>query len=93
MSSSQAEGHDYSEVVHDFVKLSAILDAAEDHYKGQPLPAAFVGILGNHRRRFDLRRLFKRLASESIRPDIELLFGEPHSSTWGTLAQLQKQMR
>lgn len=90
VSSTQGEGHEYSEVIRDFVKLSAVLQAAQDNYPEAPLPVAFVAILGNHKRRFDVKHLLKRLESENVRPDIELLFADRRSSLQGTFGDIDK---
>ncbi len=45
VSATQIEGPDYTEVVRDFEKLSAILSAAE--HPDAPLPRAYVGIFNN----------------------------------------------
>lgn len=79
VASSQIEGLDTTEVVRDFQKLSALLNAAERHYPSNPLPAAFVGVLDNHpTRRLNVPRLQARLAYLSIRPDvIPLIWSTP----------------
>jgi hypothetical protein len=74
VSATQMEGLDYGEVLRDFRKLSYILDAAEDQYPGQPLPAAFVGVLDNHpKRRFNFALLDERVQAAGVRPDVQLL--------------------
>lgn len=74
VSATQIEGLGYTEVVRDFEKLSAILDAAEAQYPGQPLPAAYVGVFNNRLRpRFSFDHLARRLARTDIRPDVHLL--------------------
>ena len=74
VSATQIEGLDYTEVVRDFEKLSAILDAARAQYPDQPLPAAYVGVFNNRLRpRFDFDHLARRLAKVDIRPDVHLL--------------------
>jgi hypothetical protein len=71
VASSQMEGLDTTEVVRDFQKLSALLNAAQRSYPSHPLPAAFVGVLDNHpTRRLNVSRLLARLASLRIRPDV-----------------------
>lgn len=71
VASSQIEGLDTTEVVRDFQKLSALLNAAQRDYPSHPLPVAFVGILDNHpTRRLNVRRLQARLASLPIRSDV-----------------------
>ena len=71
VASSQIEGLDTTEVVRDFQKLSALLNAAESHYPSNPLPVAYVGILDNHpTRRLNVQRLLTRLAALPIRPDV-----------------------
>ena len=74
VSATQMGGLDYGEVLQDFRKLSYILDAAEDQFPGQPLPAAFVGVFDNHpKRRFNFDLLQQRLEQASVRPDVQLL--------------------
>lgn len=71
---TQMEGLDMTEVVRDFQKLSAILNAAKGHYPDHPLPAAFVGILDNHpRRRFNVARLRTKLAELDIGSEVRPL--------------------
>ena len=71
VASSQIEGLDTTEVVRDFQKLSALLNAAERHYPSNRLPVAFVGVLDNHpTRRLNVHRLLGRLATLPIRPDV-----------------------
>lgn len=89
VSSTQVEGHDCSEVVYDFVKLSAILTAAESDYPGNPMPAAFVAILGNHRTRpFNVPHLIRRLGEEEVSPDIELVFADSRTTLRGSIGDL-----
>ena len=74
VSATQIEGLDYTEVVRDFEKLSAILNAAEDQYQGAPLPAAYVGVFNNRTKpRFNFEHLQRRLSSADVRPDVRLL--------------------
>lgn len=74
VSATQMGGLDYGEVLQDFRKLSHILDAAERQYPGQPLPAAFVGVLDNHpKRRFNFALLQERVLAAGVRPDVRLL--------------------
>jgi len=74
VAATQTDDLDHGEVVRDFRKLSAILDAAERCYPPRPLPAAFVGVLVNKERsRFSFERLAARLAGPPIRRDITLL--------------------
>ena len=74
VSATQLEGLDYTEVVRDFEKLSAILDAAEQQYPANPLPAAYVGVFNNRvEPRFNFEHLQKRLDAVEIRPDVRLL--------------------
>ena len=74
VSATQIEGLDYTEVVRDFEKLSAILDAAESQYPGAPLPAAYVGVFNNRAKpRFNFGHLQRRLAQTAVRPDVRLL--------------------
>jgi hypothetical protein len=74
VSATQIEGLDYTEVVRDFEKLSAILDAAEAQYPANPLPAAYVGVFNNRAKpRFNFEHLQRRLDAVQIRPDVKLL--------------------
>lgn len=78
VASTQGEGLDQAQVLRDFYKLSAILNAAERHPGVTELPTAFVGVLGNHARHpYHFYRLHERLVAEQeagrIRPDVELL--------------------
>lgn len=74
VSATQIEGLDYTEVVRDFEKLSAILDAAESQYPGAPLPRAFVGVFNNREKpRFNFDHLQRRLDALPIRADVQLL--------------------
>jgi hypothetical protein len=74
VSASQMEGLDYAEVLHDFRKLSAILDAAEAQFPYRPLPAAYVGLFGNRDRpRFNLDLLASKIHEAGVRPDVKLL--------------------
>lgn len=58
VSATQIEGLDYTEVVRDFEKLSAILDAAQGQYPDERLPAAYVGVFNNRvRPRFNFDHL------------------------------------
>ena len=70
---AQTAGLGYGEVVGDFQKLSAILDAAEAAFPDEPLPAAYVGVFANVTRpvfSFDLLR--RRLRESKVRPDVRL---------------------
>ena len=74
VSATQMGGLDYGEVLQDFRKLSHILNAAEDQYKENPLPAAYVGVLDNHpKRRFNFDLLREQLAQAGVRQDVQLL--------------------
>jgi hypothetical protein len=74
VSATQIEGLDYTEVVRDFEKLSAILDAAEAQYPANPLPAAYVGVFNNRAKpRFNFEHLQRRLDAVQVRPDVKLL--------------------
>lgn len=74
VSSSQMGGLGVSEVLRDFQKLSAILDAAERQHPDHPLPGAYVGVLDNHpTSAFNFDRLERRIADAGIRPDVGLL--------------------
>ena len=74
VSATQIQGLDYTEVVRDFEKLSAILDAAEDQYPDSPLPAAYVGVFNNRAKpRFNFEHLRRRLDGAGVRPDVRLL--------------------
>lgn len=82
VSATQIEGLDYTEVVRDFLKLSAILDAVETQYPGTPLPAAYVGIFNNRRKpRFNFDHLAKRLADVEVRPDVRMLMFDTAAET------------
>lgn len=73
VSATQKEGLDYGEVVRDFRKLSAILDAVENAYPGSPLPAAYVGVFANATKpRFNFALLRRKLADAELRPDVLL---------------------
>lgn len=73
VSATQMGGLDQGEVLQDFRKLSYILAAAAKQY-GDPLPAAYVGVLDNHpTRRFDFNLLKERLEQAGVRPDVRLL--------------------
>jgi hypothetical protein len=72
--STKSKGQGYGEVVRDFVKLSRILDAAQDAYPGHPIPAAYVGVLANHPgRRFNFELLKLKLEQADVRSGIQLL--------------------
>jgi hypothetical protein len=74
VSATQSEGLDYGEVVRDFEKLSAILDAAEAQYPNHSLPLAHVGVFNNRRKpRFNFDHLARRLEQVEIRPDVTLV--------------------
>jgi hypothetical protein len=74
VSATQIEGLDYGEVLRDFRKLSAILDAAEQQYPGHPLPAAYGGVVANRERpRFNFELLETKIRHNGIRPDVHLL--------------------
>lgn len=74
VSASQGGGLSQSEVLRDFLKLSAILAKAEDHYGEATLPTAFVGVLDNHsEKRFNFEQLKDRIEQAGIRPDVHLL--------------------
>jgi len=74
VSATQLGGLDYAEVVRDFRKLSAILDAAEAQYPDRKLPAAYVGVFGNRDRpSFNFDLLESKIRRASIRPDVKLL--------------------
>lgn len=74
VSATQTEGLDYGEVVRDFEKLSAILNAAESQYPTHPLPLAYVGVFNNRRKpRFNFDHLARRLAEVDIRPDVTMV--------------------
>ena len=63
----------YGEVVRDFQKLTAIMNAAEAAHPDHPLPAAYVGVFVNATRpvfSFDLLR--RRLREADLRPDVLL---------------------
>lgn len=60
--------------MRDFRKFSAILDAAEAQYPDRPLPAAYVGVLGNRvRPRFNFDLLASKFHEAAVRPDVKLL--------------------
>lgn len=81
VSATQIEGLDYTEVVRDFEKLSAILDAAEAQYPANPLPVAYVGVFNNRAKpRFNFEHLQRRLDAVQIRPDVKLLKFEAAAS-------------
>ncbi len=89
VSSTRFEGHDYSEMVKDFLKLTAILNAAEKIYPKHQLPAACIGILGNHRtRRFDLRHLMRRLSEHTVREDLEIAYADKNTSLSARVAEI-----
>lgn len=72
--STQAEGLDQAQVIRDFLKLSALLNAAARAYPGNPLPVAYVGVLANHpTRRFNFDLLQQKLAERDVHPDVKLL--------------------
>jgi hypothetical protein len=74
VSATQIGGLDYTEVVRDFEKLSAILNAAEAQYPENPLPSAYVGVLNNRSKpRFNFEYLQERLDAADIRPDVKPL--------------------
>ena len=74
VSASQIEGLDYGEVLRDFLKLSAILDAAERQYPDRPLPAAYVGVFANQvRPRFNFALLASKIHESGVRDDVRLL--------------------
>jgi len=74
VSGTQMGGLDSGEVLQDFRKLSYILDAAEDQYEENRLPAAYVGVLDNHpKRRFNFDLLRERVEQAGVRPDVRLL--------------------
>lgn len=74
VSATQMEGLDYGEVLRDFRKLSAILDAAEAQYPDRPLPAAYVGVFGNRvRPRFNFDLLASKIHEAGVCPDVKLL--------------------
>lgn len=74
VSATQMEGLDYGEVLRDFRKLSAILDAAEAQYPDRPLPAAYVGVFGNRvRPKFNFGLLASKIDEAGVRPDVKLL--------------------
>ena len=74
VSATQMEGLDYGEVLRDFRKLSAILDAAEAQYPDRALPAAYVGVFANRvRPRFNFDLLATKIHDAMIRPDVKLL--------------------
>lgn len=74
VSATQIEGLDYTEVVRDFEKLSAILDAAQAQYPGNPLPAAYVGVFNNRPKpRFNFEHLERRTQAAGVRNDVKLL--------------------
>ncbi|MFC5179402.1 hypothetical protein [Nocardioides taihuensis] len=74
VSATQIEGLDYTEVVRDFEKLSAILNAAEQQYPGAPLPLAFVGIFNNRSKpRFNFEHLHRRLSQVPPHPRVGML--------------------
>jgi len=82
VSATQIEGLDYGEVLRDFRKLSAILDAAEAQYPDQPLPAAYVGVFGNRvRPRFNFDLLANKIHAAGVRPDVKLLQFETTQET------------
>ena len=82
VSATQIEGLDYTEVVRDFEKLSAILDAAETQYPGTPLPPPTSGIFNNRRKpRFNFDHLAKRLADVEVRPDVRMLMFDTAAET------------
>jgi hypothetical protein len=60
-----------TEVVRDFKKMSALLNAASKYYPGHPLPPAFVGILDNHpHRRLNVDRLMSKIHQLHVRGDV-----------------------
>ena len=68
------KGLSLTEVVRDFQKLSALLNAAEAYYPEHPVPTAFVAVLDNHpRRRLNVDRLLRRLEEARVRPDVRPL--------------------
>jgi hypothetical protein len=74
VSATQMEGLDYGEVLRDFRKLSAILDAAQAQYPDRPLPAAYVGVFANAARpRFNFDLLARKIREARLRPDVKLL--------------------
>lgn len=74
VSATQLEGLDYTEVVRDFEKLSAILDATKEQYPDSPLPAAYVGVFNNRAKpRFNFSHLRRRLADANVRADVQML--------------------
>ena len=73
VSATQMDGLDYGEVVRDFRKLSAILDAAEAAHPDRALPAAYVGVFANAAGpRFNVDRLRRKVADAELRPDVLL---------------------
>jgi hypothetical protein len=82
VSATQIEGLDYGEVLRDFRKLSAILDAAEAQYPDRPLPAAYVGVFANRvRPRFNFDLLANKIREAGVRPDVKLLQFETTQET------------
>ena len=74
VSATQIKGLDYTAVVRDFEKLSAILEAAERQYPGTPLPSAYVGVFNNRTKpRFNFEHLQRRLSKAAVRPEVRLL--------------------
>lgn len=74
VSVTKVGGLDYGDVLRDFRKLAAILDAAEAQHPSKPLPAAYVGVFANrHKPRFDFALLERKVRDAGIRPDVRLL--------------------
>ena len=74
VSATQMEWLDYGEVLRDFRKLSAILEAAQAQHPDPPLLAAYVGVFANAARpRFNFDLLASRIRATDVRPDVKLL--------------------
>jgi len=73
VTATQIEGQDYGEVTRDFIKLSHILNVAEQTHPQRPLPAAFVGVLCNQRRKVNFDLLQTKVDAAGARKDVRLL--------------------